>query len=304
VKSVRTLSTTALVLALAAATPRVAAAASAAAGLKHQRSIYSDAAEVALKSPEGVSCDDRGALVIADTGNARLLVFTWKDGVLDGGAQVKLPQLQYPTRVQIDSKGFVFALDRRGKKIVRVDAKGEYAGVVEAKGATSPTFTPAAFKIGPGDAIYVVDVVAGKFLVLAPDGRVTRELPLPKASGIVDLAVDNAGRMYLVDAVTAVVFAADPNATAFQPLSKSLKELISFPAYLTTDNRGKLLVVDQHGNAVVRLGVDGTFQGRDLATGWNDGTLYYPGQLCTNAAGDLFVADRNNNRVQIFAVAR
>ena len=94
------------------------------------------AAEVALRSPEGVACDERGALVIADTGNARLLTYTWKEGVLDGGAQVKLAQLTYPVRVQIDSKGFVLALDRRTRRIIRVDAKGAYAGYVEGKGAT------------------------------------------------------------------------------------------------------------------------------------------------------------------------
>jgi hypothetical protein len=38
--------------------------------------------------------------------------------------------------------------------------------------------------------------------------------------------------------------------------------------------------------------------------GWNDGFVYYPGQLCLNASGDVFLADRNNNRVQIFATPR
>jgi hypothetical protein len=70
------------------------------------------------------------------------------------------------------------------------------------------------------------------------------------------------------------------------------------------DNRGKLFVVDQNGNAVVRLGTDGSFQGRDLAIGWHDGAVYYPAQLCINKGGDVFLADRANNRVQIFALPR
>ena len=260
---------------------------------------------MALRSPEGVACDDHGALVVADTGNARLLTFRWKDGALDSGAQVRLAQLPYPVRVQIDSKGFVLALDRRAKRIVRVDAKGAFAGYLEPQGASSGPVTPAAFKLDAADRAYVLDVVAAKVFVVSPEGRVTRELPLPKgASGITDVAVDSGGQIYVVDAVTAVVFAAGASATAFQPLSKGLKEMISFPTYLTADNRGKLYLVDQNGSGIVRLGVDGSFQGRELAMGWSDGAVYYPAQLCINSGGDVFLADRNNNRVQIFATPR
>lgn len=300
----RLLSKAGLLLALAAGVPAGVRAAAPAGGLRLLQTIYVDSADVALAHPEGVACDDRGALVIADTGNARLLTFTWKDGALDAGAHVKLSQLPYPFRVQIDSKGFVLVLDRRARKIVRVDAKGEFAGYLEPQGASSTPVVPAAFKLDAADTAYVLDVVAGKVLVVGADGRVARELALPKAQGITDVAVDSAGRVYVVDAVTATVFAAEKGANAFKPLSASLKDLISFPTYVAPDNRGKLYLVDQHGNAIVKLGVDGTFQGRELATGWADGAVYYPSQVCLTAKGDLIVADRNNDRVQIFALPR
>ena len=299
----RTLSTTAVLVALAVTTPGAALGASAAGGLKLERAVYADAAEIPLRRPEGVACDESGALIVADTGNARLVVYRWKDGALDGGAQVKLSQLTYPTRLQIDSKGFVLALDRRTKKIVRVDAKGGFAGVVELPGGSAPTI-PASFKIDRADRLYVLDVVAAKVIVLSPDGKLLRELPLPKeAPGVTDVAVDSAERVYVVDAVSATVFAADPGATAFRPLPGHLTEMLSFPTYLTADG-GKLYVVDQNGHAVVRLGNDGTFQGRELAGGQVEGAVSYPAQLCLNAEGEAFVADRANNRVQIFALPR
>jgi DNA-binding beta-propeller fold protein YncE len=302
VTPVRTFTTTAVLVALAASLPAPASAA-APVGLRFQQAIYADVADVALRRPEGVACDDKGALVVADTGNARLLVYTFKDGALAGGTQVKLSQLPHPIRVQIDRKGFVLVLDRRARKIVKVDAKGEFAGYLEPQGATAQV-TPAAFKLDAQDNVYVLDVVARKVVVVNAEGRVKKELPLPKASGITDVAVDSSGRVYLVDAVSATVFAAEANANAFQPISGSLKEMISFPTYIASDNRGKLYVVDQNGNAVVRLGVDGSFQGRELATGWRDGGVYYPAQLCLGGDGDVFLADRNNNRVQIFAAPR
>jgi DNA-binding beta-propeller fold protein YncE len=300
---VRNLTTKLLLLALAALLP-AASLAAAPTGARHQRTIHTDGVDVPLLEPEGIACDEGGAVVVADTGNGRLLVFEWKDGVLKGGNQIKLGQLTYPVRVQIDSKGVVLALDRRTKKIVRLDAGGKFAGYVEPKGAPAPVI-PAAFRVGPNDDVYVLDVVAAKVLVLSSAGAVKKELPLPAGvKGITDVAVDSTGRMFLVDGVTATVFSADPQATAFKPLSASLKESISFPTYIAPDNHGKLYVVDQNGHAVVKLGVDGSFQGRELAGGWADGALHYPAQFCLGSGGDLLLADRENNRVQIFTLPR
>ena len=63
-------------------------------------------------------------------------------------------------------------------------------------------------------------------------------------------------------------------------------------------------LVDQNGMGIASLGLDGSFQGRELGIGWNDGQLFYPGQLCLGSEGDLFVVDRQNNRVQVFAMKR
>jgi sugar lactone lactonase YvrE len=292
-----------LLLALAAGLPAAAAAAPARA-LNLQRVIYVDSTDGALNRPEGLACDAKGNVIVADTGNARLLTYRWRDGMLDGGTVTKMPQLGYPFRVQIDSKGFVLALDRRTRRIVKVDGEGTFAGYLDVKGAPTAV-TAAAFKLDAADAVYVLDVVAGKVWVAGADGALTRELPLPKgARGITDVAVDATGKVYVVDAVAAVVYVAEPADKAFKALSASLKEAMSFPTYLAPDNRGKLFVVDQHGNAVVRLGIDGTLQGRDLALGAVEGALSYPAQLCVAPDGDVFVADRNNNRVQIFALPR
>lgn len=293
-----------LLAALAAGLAPAARAASPARALTLQRTIYADSTDGPLSRPEGLACDARGNLVVADTGNARLLTFRWKDGLLDGGAVVKVPQLGYPVRLQIDSKGFVLALDRRARRIARIDEKGAFAGYLEVKGASSAV-TPAAFKLDGADNVYVLDVAARRVVVAAASGTVSRELPLPKeARGVTDVAVDAGGKIYALDGVAAVIWIAEPADKVFRPLSGALKESMSFPTYLAPDNQGKLFVVDQNGNAVVRLGIDGTFQGRDLALGAMEGTVNYPGQLCVTPDGDVFVADRNNDRVEIFSLPR
>ena len=99
------------------------------------------------------------------------------------------------------------------------------------------------------------------------------------------------------------LWAADKGASAFKPLGESLKERVSFPIYLA-ESRGRFLVVDQHGHGLALLGADGSFQGRELEMGWVAGKVYYPAQLCTSGDGPLFIADRDNNRVQVFSESR
>src|SRR6185369_3023916 len=119
-------------------------------------------------------------------------------------------------------------------RIVRVDAKGAFAGYLEPRGGTSAV-TPAAFKLDASDNAYVLDLAGKRVVVVAPDGKVERELPLPHASGIMDVAVDASGWIYILDAVWAILFAAEKRAKSFEPLGARLTELISFPTYLTAD---------------------------------------------------------------------
>ena len=272
-------------------------------GLRHLKSIYQDDKEGPLREPEGVACDDGGALVVADTGNGRLLLYRWKDGALSGGKPLKLAQLSYPVRVQIDSKGNVLVLDRKARKIGRVSASGEFGGYLDLQGASGAAPVPASFKLDPSDNAYVLDVAGARVLVLNGTGAVAREIPLPAGALVTDIAVDAAGRVYAVDAIRASVWAAEKGATAFKPLGAGLKDRMSFPGYLTV-NRGRIFVVDQNGDGLVELGHDGTYQGRELALGWTEGLLYYPAQICINGRGETFVADRQNNRVQIFGATR
>lgn len=269
----------------------------------YTESVYIDSKEGPLRSPEGVACNDGGALVVADTGNSRLLTYTVKEDGVAAGVEVKSPQLVAPVRVQLDPKGGTVVLDRKGNRLVRFDAKGTYTGTIEPKSDLPGTFSPVAFKVDGGQNVWVLDG-SGRVVVLDPAGTVTRTLELPKGGAMfTDLAVDGGGVVYAVDAVQAMVWSADKAATVFKPLSKSLKDEMSFPAYVLAA-KGKLLLVDQVGHGVVVLGTDGSFQGRQLSYGAGEGLLQYPGQLCLTERGDVFLADRNNNRVDRYTIAR
>jgi streptogramin lyase len=270
----------------------------------HEGTIYAGP-EGPLKAPEGVACTDKGHVVVADTGNQRLVLYTFRDGQLGAGTEVKLPQATAPHRVQLDPKGNVLVLDWKTRKVVRVAADGSFGGVVQPKGIEdAAAVVTASFKVDPGGNVYLLDGRGRRVLVLDPAGTVLSQVALPKESGVVtDIAVGAGGTLYAVDAVKAVVWTAEKGAQTFKPLSASLKDRMSFPSYITV-GKGKLYLVDQNGNGIVVLGIDGSYQGRQLSIGWNDGLVNYPAQLCVTDSGLAFLADRFNNRVQAFTTGR
>ncbi len=288
---------TGLLLALGLA-PRLARADAVA--FVHETSVYVDAKGSSLKAPEGVACAPNGYVVVADTGNHRLLTFTFKEGRVSGGDELKLKELVSPVRLQIDGKGNVLALDAKTRRIVRLTATGGYGGPVETKGLEGDAPVVGAFKLDANDNLYLLDVVGRRVLVLDPTDAVSWQVAFPKDAGTVtDIAVDTGGTLYAIDAVGARLWSADKGTKAFRPLGPSLKDRVAFPTYVAA-NGGRLFLVDTNGQGIALLGADGSFQGRQLAFGWGDGLVNYPGQLCFAPGGIAFLADRNNNRVQAF----
>ena len=77
---------------------------------------------------------------------------------------------------------------------------------------------------------------------------------------------------------------------------------VEFGTSIAVDGSGRVYVADQNGGAIFVLAADGSFMGRHAAMGWKEGMLRYPSALAVGA-GRLLVADRENNRVAMFAIA-
>jgi DNA-binding beta-propeller fold protein YncE len=266
-------------------------------------SIYADEKGMPLKQPEGVASNDKSILIVADTGNRRLLRYTFQDRTVEPGVvEFKVDQLTYPIKTKINSKGEIYVLDRKQRQIIRMTPEGVFKDYLEPVGLPSPpSYVPRSFTIDRKDNIYVLDILSGRVLVLDPEGRYQKQISSPKEHGFFsDVAVDFRGNVLLVDSVNGVVFSAPKNSARFSPLTESLKEYTRFPASLTTDYRGRIYLVDRNGGSIVILGQDGTFLERKSGFGWKEGRLNYPSQMCINSKGEIFIADTNNNRLQIF----
>jgi hypothetical protein len=273
---------------------------------RYLQSVSFDDKGRGLKQPEGIACNDRDLLIVGDTGNDRLLRYSYQDKSLKAGTEIKVQQLSNPIRLQINSRGEIFALDGKKRRIIRLNPDGAFKGHVDAEGTPSPsTFVPRSFKIDRNNNIYILDIFSARVLVLNSEGKYQKQIPFPKEYGFFsDLSVDSKGTLLLVDCVKAMVFSAAKDSDRFSPLTKSLREYLSFPTNITTDSRGIIYIVDENGSGIVILGQDGSFQGRQLSMGWNEGLLYYPSQMAINEKGEVFIADRGNSRVQIFSLMK
>ena len=273
-------------------------------------SIYADQEgataqeSIAFKQPEGIACDDRSLVVVADTGNGRLLRYRFQDKTISSDLPpIQLSELTHPARAQLNSRGEIFVLDRNKRRIVRLTPDGAFHGYLEPTGLPSANFVPRSFFIDRNDAIHILDIFSERVLVLNPEGQYLAHKNFPKDYGFFsDLTVDFKETVFLIDSVNATVFAAGKEVAAFSPLTQNLKEYMRFPTAMTTDNRGRIYLVDRNGSRIIILAPDGSFLGRLSAMGWKEGLLQYPSQLCINGRGEIFIADTNNNRIQIFAV--
>ena len=272
---------------------------------RYMASIYADDKGLGLKQPEGVACDGESLLIVADTGNGRLLKYSIQEGAIEvGTVEIKVDQLSYPIKTEINSRGEIYILDRRQRSIIRLTPAGEFRGYLQPVGLPSPSaYVPRSFTVDRNDNIYILDILSERVLILDPAGRYVRQIKFPDEYGFFsDVAMGFRGTVLLIDVVDGMVFSAGKNSASFSRLTSSLKEYVRFPANLTTDDRGRIYLVDRNGGSIIILGQDGSFISRQSGMGWKEGSLNYPAQMCINNKGEIFIADTRNHRIQIFAI--
>ena len=267
--------------------------------------IYADDRGSGLKQPEGLAFDGKSLLAVADTGNRRLLKYTIAGDQATAAGEIRLNEIPYPIRVRFGPGGELFALDGKSRRIARISPAGEFKGYVEPSGdVQAGPLMPRSFAIDRAGDLYVLDVFRARVLVLDPSGGTARTIAYPGKRGFLsDLAVDERGTVFAVDSVGRRVFVAGKPDAVLVPLTPDMRADLAFPTAIAVDGQGRIFLADQNGDGIVILGRDGSFRGRQAGTGWKEGSLRYPSGLCAGPAGTIFVADRENGRVQMFAVS-
>jgi sugar lactone lactonase YvrE len=254
-----------------------------------------------LDSPAAVALDAAGDLFVADTGNCaiRLVAFGGKistfagDGTCgwDGdGVPATNAGLGNPQGLALDAAGDLFIADTDDNRIRRVDVSTHLITTV----------------VGDGNAAYT------------GDGGPASAAEVNQPAGVL---VDSNGDLYVVDTgnnVVRFVSAASGNITTLVGNGTAgysgdggpaASAELSAPSSVALDSAGNLFIADT-GNNIVRR-VDATSGNISTVAGdtnfgfGGDGgaptsaTLADPAGVAFDAAGNLYVADSDNNRVRL-----
>jgi uncharacterized protein (TIGR03437 family) len=249
-----------------------------------------------LNSPTGVGVDSLGNLYIADFGNnvvrkvANGIITTIAGGgTATNGGSATGAFLNGPTGVAIDPVGNAYVADTGNHRVLKVSG-GVYSTVA-----------------GNGSAGYSGD-----------SGPATSaQLHSPTY-----LALDSAGAVYISDSgnhairkvangsITTVAGTGTPGYDNDNVPAISAK--LNSPSGLAVDGSGNIYIADTNNQRIRKVSPDGTITtiaGIGLAGLQGDNgpaqsaKVNYPGGIALDAAGNLYIADKYNNRIRILTLS-
>ncbi len=250
-----------------------------------------------LNSPEELVTDSEGNLYIGDYWNHRVRKVN-RDGVIttfagtgergfggDGGLAVSA-QLDGPGGITMDASGNLYVADKNNHRIRKIDRAGVITTVAGngvqgfdgdgGPAVSAPLSSPGSVAMDPGGSLYVADWGNRRVRKVSPDGTITTMAGSgasgfsgeggPATAAALDgpsgLAVDAAGNLYIAD-------------YSNQRIRK-------------VDGVGAITTIA--GNGTVGFAGDG--EAALLAS------LAYPCQVAVDAAGNLYLTDRDNHRIR------
>lgn len=242
-----------------------------------------------FKNPEGITIDAQGNFIVTDRGNNRIRKLSTTGMVSavagnDAGGFMEgigsAARFKLPWRSTVDAQGNIYVADRDNHRIRKITP----AGMVSTIAGTGT----AGFADGPGSAA--------------------------KFNQPIDVAVDNAGNIYVADnlnhrirkiaadgtvstvAGDGMAGFADGNATAAK---------FKNPSGIDIDKEGNLVVADRINHRIRIIAADGTVTtiAGDGTSGYKDGAgdaarFADPYGITVDHQGNIIVADLSNNKIR------
>lgn len=266
-----------------------------------------------LDRPLKVSTDSKGNIYVSDTGHAAFLTFDANGNFIKKYGATKGPKRFYGV---IGS-----AYDEASERFYIADWKRKNITVLNRKGDLVKRFPP-----NPIDSVFGADgfspfglaLVNKKLYVTSIDGVYIFSLngKLLKKFGSrgpeigqfdfpLDIAINpKNGNMYVVDQLNRRVVAMNKNGAVKWVLGRpdkngQARSFFGLPRGIALDNQGHIFVSDTFHHEIVVLTEEGKLIGTLGKRGVEDAQLNFPEGIALKDANTLYLADRENNRVQV-----
>ncbi|MDR2208701.1 MAG: SMP-30/gluconolactonase/LRE family protein [Azoarcus sp.] len=285
-------------------------------------------------APLGIAADTAGNLYVADTGNHRIRKITpagevstlagGEKGYADGTGSAA--RFYEPSGIAIDAAGNLYVTDGINLRIRKVTPDGAVSTLAgdkadHAKDHALQLQQPSAIAIDAAGNLYVADGANHLILKVTPTGKVSTlaggEVGFADGTGGVaqfslpsGIAIDAAGNLYVADMANYRIRKITP-AGEVSTLADGTESAAQFngPAGIAIDATGNLYVTDDNYiRKITPAGDVSTLAGRGKYPGYAEGLgsaaqFNYPHGIAMDIAGNLYVADRNNNRIRKIVIA-
>ncbi len=311
------------------------------------------AVEARLSSPQGVAVDGSGNLYIAEGFNQRIrkvdpagvISTVAGDGTYgyggDGGPAAQA-QLWDPRGLAVDAAGNLYIADRSNDRIRKVDPAGVISTVAGdgafgyggdgGPAAQAQLRSPQGVAVDAAGNLYIADTGNNRIRKVDPAGVISTvagdgargyggdggPATLAQLYSPGSVAVDAAGNLYIADGLNQRIRKVDPAGVISTVAGDGARGYggdggpatqaqLQLPYGVAVDAAGNLYIADRSNQRIRKVdpaGVISTVAG-DGAYGYGgDGgpaaqaQLAFPEDVAVDAAGNLYIADRNNHRIR------